>query len=176
MAEPLATEPLADSSGPDIRIRLFVLTSMSTPSESRHAPFHRLNPAAQLVMRAAQEEAESRGATYVVSGLLLLAAAKSSHNIAARLLQVLRTDSAKLTASVDDEWQSRPMALQDQPFTVISEAVGQAMAAEPDEPVTINRLIAATLRFEDSMASRIAARLGLRPEDVARQLLEQQGG
>lgn len=145
---------------------------MNKGRESRYAPFHRLDPDAQRLMQAAQVQADARGGTFVVSGFLLQEAAKSHDRIRARLLPALVADISSLMVIVDEEWRSRPSATQDDPPTLVSEAVASEWLRHPDEPVTVNRLMGAILQFEGAMASRIVRRLGMEPVELARQLVE----
>ena len=107
-----------------------------------------------------------------MSGLLLCAAANSGGSLSARLLGALDTDLDTLKAAVDAEWSARSHRMQDQPFTVVREAF-EAVERDspPDSELHVDVLLANMLRFPDSMASRVARRVGIEPSAVAERLM-----
>ena len=144
---------------------------MAEESPKRH-PIGRFDAEAKSAFTTAQRDAEGRGGKFLVSGLLLCAAANSGGSLSARLLGALDTDLDTLNAAVDAEWSARSHRMQDQPFTVVREAFE---AVERDSPpgseLHLDVLLANMLRFPDSMASRVARRVGKEPSAVAERLM-----
>jgi len=124
------------------------------------------------ILTSAQREVEARGGKYLVSGLILLAAASRDDSVSKRLLQAMKTDLATLTSAVDADWKaSRSQFLLDRPVTLIKEAINTVADATPAHAQAgVEDLIVAMLGYEESMASRVLARLGIAPKDVVTEL------
>ena len=126
---------------------------------------------AKGVFTSAQQDAERRGAKVLVSGLILLAAANADGGFSAILLDSIGCDLDRLTEAVAAEWNARSRYLQDQPVTLVNEAF-QSVAAEAQPGVQLHlpSLLATMLRYPDSMASRVATRVGVEPNVLAERL------
>jgi ATP-dependent Clp protease ATP-binding subunit ClpA len=138
----------------------------------RSYPFGQFDEHSKEILTSAQREVEARGGKYLVSGLILLAAASRDDSVSRRLLQAMKTDLATLTSAVDADWKaSRSQFLLDRPVTLIKEAIF-AVGDSTHAPVQagVEDLIVAMLGYEDSMASRVVTRLGIAPEDVVTEL------
>jgi hypothetical protein len=133
--------------------------------------FGRFDASTRRLLGVAQAEAERRGGSFLVSGLIMLAAASKGDLFSAKLLNAMGTDLSGLVAAVDAEWSDRSRYLQDQPVTLVNEAINSTVAATPPNlHPSIETLLAATLGFDDSMASRVVRRLGVEPSSVATEL------
>jgi len=131
--------------------------------------FGRFNASTRRLLGVAQ--AERRGGKFLVSGLILLAAASKGDAFSAKLLSAMRTDLSTLVAATDAEWSERSRYLQDEPATVVNEAINSTAAATPpNRHPGIETLLAAMLSFDKSMASRVVRRLGGVPDALAKQL------
>jgi hypothetical protein len=146
---------------------------LAEESHKRH-PVGRFDAQAKSAFTAAQRDAESRGGKVLVSGLLLYAAARTGGTLSSPLLEAMSTDIDTLNAAVDAEWNARLPWMQDQPFTVMKEAF-EAVARDspPDAELHLDALLAITLKFPDSMASRVVRRVGSEPSCVAERLMAQ---
>jgi ATP-dependent Clp protease ATP-binding subunit ClpA len=134
-------------------------------------PFGHFDAHSKTILTSAQREAEARGGKYLVSGLILLAAASREDSVSKRLRQAMETDLATLTSAVDAEWASRSQFLQDRPVTLIKDAINAAADSTQAHGLAgVEDLIVAMLGYEDSMASRVVARLGIAPKDVVNEL------
>ena len=144
---------------------------MAEESPKRH-PIGRFDAEAKSAFITAQRDAEVRGGKVLVSGLILCAAANSGGSLSARLLGALDTDLDTLNAAVDAEWSARSHRMQDQPLTVVREAF-EAVERDslPDSELHLDMLLSNMLRFPDSMASRVARRIGKEPSAVAERLM-----
>lgn len=112
-----------------------------------------------------------------MSGLILLAAAKADDDFAAGLLEAMGCDLDRLSEAVDGEWSSRSPSFQDgkagslQNPPLLNEAFHSVAAkAQPDAVLHLGALLATLLRNPDSMASRVAVRVGAEPTLVADRL------
>jgi ATP-dependent Clp protease ATP-binding subunit ClpA len=129
------------------------------------------DPHARAIFGAAQKEAEARGGSFVLSGFILLAAASGQDAGAIALLRSMNADLATLMNAVEVEWSSRSQYLQDAPPTLVNESINAvAGAIEPGSTASVTALLVAMLAYEDSMASRIVARLGVTPKQLASKL------
>jgi ATP-dependent Clp protease ATP-binding subunit ClpA len=134
----------------------------------RH-PVGLFNAHAKRVFVAAQRDADRRGGKVLVSGLILYAAANAGDRFSARLLEAMGTDLDTLNSAVDAEWSSRSVWLQDQPFSLLNEAF-QKVVADSGTRLRLGTLLAATLGYPDSMASRVVKRIGIEPAILAPRL------
>jgi len=126
---------------------------------------------ARAVLGDAQKEAEARGGTFVLSGFILLAAASGQDAVGIALLVSMNTNLATLMNAVEAEWSSRSPYLQDAPPTLVNESINAvAGAIEPGSTASVTSLLVAMLAYEGSMASRIVARLGVTPKQLASNL------
>lgn len=132
-------------------------------------PVGRFDPNTRGLLAAAQTEAERRGGRYLVSGLIMLEAPKGDA-FSSRLLSAMNTDLLTLTAAIDSELSERSFYLQDQPATLVNEAIESIVRSQPSKAPGIEALLAAMLRFEDSMACRVARRLRVEPADLMKDL------
>lgn len=99
----------------------------------------------------------------------MLAAASTDGPLARRVLASMKTDLATLTAAVDAEWTSRAAYLQDEPPTLLNASMhAVAEATGPGPQATADALLAAMLRYPESMASRIARRLNVDPDELSK--------
>jgi ATP-dependent Clp protease ATP-binding subunit ClpA len=138
------------------------------PRRHRVADF---DPHARGIFGAAQKAAEARGGSFLLSGFILLATASGQDAVAIALLRFMNTDLATLTNSVEAEWSSRSQYLQDAPPTLVNESINAvAGAIEPGGAASVTALLVAMLAYEDSMISRIVARLGVTPKQLASKL------
>lgn len=144
---------------------------MTDDGPNRH-PVAMFDTAAKAVFTSAQTEGERRGGNVLVSGLILFAAAKSGDAFAVRLLGAMGTDIDSLTNAVDVEWNvPSSVWMQDQPVTLIREAFESVAAeAEPDAELGLASLLGKFLGYPDSMASRVARRIGVEPTVLADRL------
>ena len=86
----------------------------------------------------------------------------------------MRTDLGTLNAAVDAEWGARSHWTQDQPMTLVNEAFrGVVDDAPPGAQLRLDALLAKMLSYRDSMASRVATRVGIDPAALADRLLLQ---
>lgn len=145
---------------------------MSTEPRKRH-PAGLFDERSKRVFGSAQQESEKRGGKFLVSGLILYAAAKAGDDFAARLQQAMGCDLDRLAEGVDAEWSARSPYMLDRPSTLVNESF-QAVASEaqPDTELHLSALLAAMLRYPDSMASRVAIRIGVEPNVLAERLTE----
>lgn len=144
-----------------------------TDEPRRRSPVGNFDASAKAAFISAQGDAERRGGKVLVSGLVMYAAAKAGNDFAERLLGALGIDLASLTEAVDDEWGARSVWMQDQPFTLVREAI-EAVAADaaPGEELHLLSLLSKFLGYPDSMASRVALRIGVEPRALANRLTE----
>jgi len=83
------------------------MSSDLTPGDSdwRH-PVGVFDSQARSAFSAAQREAEQRGGSFLVSGLILYAAAVAGDSFATRLCEAMGCDLDRLGQAVDAEWSS----------------------------------------------------------------------
>jgi len=140
---------------------------MATEDRPRH-PIGLFDAHAKAVFSAAQRDAERRGGKFLVSGLVLHAAATAGDHFSAALLGLIGVDVDALSAAVDAEWNAGSHRLQDQPPTLLNEALqAVAAAAQPDAQLDLASLLVELLAYPDSMATRIVRRVGADPNRVA---------
>lgn len=146
----------------------------SETSSKRRIPTNRLDPIVQRWLIAAQNEADRRGVHYLVSGLVLLAAAAAADEFARKLTEALNVSQVStLQDAFDREWEERSRLFLDQPPTIIREAIERAAAQTPEPGhASPQAFIAILLSFEDSMATRMTKRLGGSPLEVTHRLRE----
>ena len=139
---------------------------------NRSIPTHRLDPIVQRWLIAAQAEADRRGARYLLSGLVLLAAASAGDEFSRKLREALNVDHMSMVEDAFDmEWSDRPVSFLDQPPTIIRESIEKAAAgASESGGASPQSFISILLSFDDGMAARIAKRLGANPMEVSRRL------
>ena len=151
------------------------MSSDLTPGDSdwRH-PVGVFDSQARSAFTAAQREAERRGGSFLVSGLILYAAAVTGDAFATRLCEAMGCDLDRLGQAVDAEWSSRSPYLQDRPATLVNEAFQSVAsgAANTTLELRLPALLIAMLDYPDSMASRLARRLDVEPAVLARRLSE----
>ena len=151
------------------------MSSDLTPRDSqwRH-PVGVFDSHARSAFSGAQREAERRGGSFLVSGLILYAAAITGDTFATRLCEAMGCDLDRLGQAVDAEWSSRSPFLQDQPATLVNEAFQSVAsgAANTTLELRLPALLIAMLDYPESMASRLARRLDLEPAVLARRLSE----
>jgi hypothetical protein len=86
----------------------------------------------------------------------------------------MKSDLTALRNAVDAEWNSRSRYLQDRPPTLVNEAINAVTdSTQARGQAGVEDLIVAMLGYEDSMASRVVARLGVAPKDVINELSPQ---
>ncbi len=141
---------------------------MNDSQTGQRHPIGLFDSHAKAVFTAAQMDAEKRGGKFLVSGLILYAAARADDELAGSLVKAMSTELDTLGQAVDAEWSSRNRFLQDQPFTLVNE-VFQSVASElgPGQQPRLSTFLAKVLGYPDSMASRVVRRLGVEPTDVA---------
>ena len=145
---------------------------MNTEPRKRH-PSGLFDAHAKRAFVSAQQEAEERGGKFLVSGLVLHMAAKAEDDFAARLLDAMGCDLSRLDQAVDAEWSARSPYMQDRPATLVNKAFNAvASEAQPDTELQLEALLVRMLSYPDSMASRVAARLGVEPHVLAQRLTE----
>lgn len=143
---------------------------MSVEPRKRH-PLGLFDAPAKTVFAAAQREAESRGGTFLISGFILYAAAKAGDQFAAVLLEAMGCDLDRLAQATDAEWSGRSKYLQDRPTTLVNEAFQKvAGEAQPGSELRLSVLLAAMLAYPESMATRVAVRVGIEPKVLAERL------
>jgi hypothetical protein len=179
--DPLAIGPIGTSYRPvcqQCKYRLASLDAGKSTNESsgdlgpdKKHPLGLFDPSARLVFAAAQHEAELRGGTFLISGLIVYAAAKADDEFAFLLLEALGCDLHKLADAIDAEWAGRSEYLQDRPATLVNQAFNSlAAVAQPGSEFHLPALVAAMLAYPDSMASRVATRVGVDPKMLAERL------
>jgi ATP-dependent Clp protease ATP-binding subunit ClpA len=137
------------------------------PGTPKRHPIGNFDQNSKGVFTAAQNEAEARGGKFLLSGFILLAAASRPGPIAARLLESMKTDVVALRAAVDAEWASKSGHLQDRPPTLVNEAIRAVVnSTQGGGQAGVEALLAVLLGYEDSMATRVVARLGVDPKHV----------
>jgi ATP-dependent Clp protease ATP-binding subunit ClpA len=138
----------------------------------------RLDPSVRAWLVNAQADADSRGAKYVVSGLILGAAASAGDQFAERLLDLLHLELDQLRSAIDEEWDRVPPSHQDEPIAAISDTIARSVSQLPsaDSLVTQEMFLASLISFDDAMAARVIRRVGQNPAEVARRLLAHPGG
>src|SRR6266850_8497699 len=180
--DPLAMGPVGTRYRPvcwECRQRLSKLgegmSSGLSPGDSdwRHAS-GTFDGQARSAFSAAQQEAERRGGSFLVSGLILYEAAVAGDAFATRLCEAMGCDLDRLGQAVDAEWTSRSPYLQDRPATLVNEAFQSVAsgAANTTLELRLPALLIAMLDYPDSMASRLARRLDVEPAVLARRLSE----
>ena len=143
---------------------------MATEGRPRH-PVGLFDAHAKAVFLAAQQDAERRGAKFLVSGLVLHAAATAGDQFSAALLGLIGVDLDALDAAVDAEWDAGSHRLQDQPPTLLNQAFqAVAAAAPPRMELDLASLLVEILAYPDSMATRVVRRVGADPNRVAEEL------
>jgi len=151
------------------------MSSDLTPGDTdwRH-PVGVFDSSARSAFSAAQREAERRGGSFLVSGLILYAAAIAGDSFATRLCEAMGCDLDRLGQAVDAEWGSRSPVLQDRPATLVNEAFQSVAsgAANTTLELRLPALLIAMLGYPDSMASRLARRLDVEPAVLAGRLSE----
>ncbi len=136
------------------------------PERKRH-PVGLFHAHAKRVFSSAQRKAERRGENFLISGLLLYSAANLG-DVFARTLAAMNTDLDRLNAAVDEEWSGRSHFVQDDPVTLVNEAFSSVAAGvEPGSAPGFSALLAAMLRYPNSMASRVVRRADVDPVRLA---------
>jgi len=145
---------------------------VSTEPRQRH-PVGLFDADGKRVFTSAQQDAERRSGSFLISGLILYAAAKAGDRFSDVLLEAMGCNLDQFTEAVDSEWSAQTRYLQDQPATLVNEAF-QSVAAgmQPGADLHVSVLLAAMLRYPNSMASRLATRLGIEPLLLAERLTE----
>ncbi|SRR6266851_2250778 len=145
---------------------------MTGEPRKRH-PIGLFDARAKRVFGSAQREAEERGGKFLISGLILHVAAKAQDDFAALLLDAVGGDLSRLDEAVDAEWSARSPFMQDRPATLVNEAFDAiASEAQPDTELQLAALLVRILSYPDSMASRVAVRVGVEPHVLAQRLTE----
>jgi len=178
--DPLAKGPVGTKYRPVCREcrQLLANVSEGMPSDLTHGERDRRHPVGlfdsqtKSAVSAAQKEADRRGGSFLVSGLILYAAAVAGDALAARICEAMGCDLERLGQAVDAEWSSRSPYLQDRPATLVNEAFQSVAsgAANPTLELRLPALLIAMLDYPDSMASRLASRLDVEPAVLARRL------
>ena len=145
---------------------------MATEPRKRH-PVGLFDADAKRVFTAAQQDADRRGGSFLISGLILYAAAKAGEGFSEVLLEAMGCNLDQLTEAVESEWSARTRYRQDQPATLVNEAF-QTVAAgmQPGTDLHLSALLAAMLSYPNAMASRLATRVGIEPLLLAERLTE----
>ncbi len=140
------------------------------PERKRH-PVGLFDAHAKHVLSCAQREAERRGGKFLISGLLLYSAANLGDVFARRLNEAMNTELDSLNAAVDAEWRGRSPFFEDDPVTLVNEAcTSVAAGVEPGSAPSFSALLAAMLRYPNSMASRVVRRVDVDPVRLAERL------
>ncbi len=143
---------------------------------------NRLSPAAERALQAALEEASSLGHTYIGSEHLLLGLLHESDSVAARLLHARGVEIEAVRGTVIDlsgegavsKLSSADMTprtrriLRDSIQAIPRQTTGEAAAGET---VGTEHLLYALLCAGDSVAVRMLRAMGVRPDDIKRDIL-----
>ena len=131
-------------------------------------PMNQLDADARKILAAAQRLATDAGHRYLLSGDVLVAAWRDNTHVRERLAEHLPLELEALRQAYELELESRPPALQDDPPTLVSEAIAAAASRKSSSAsVPLSTVLAEMFRVADSMASRIVRRLGLDNKQAA---------
>ena len=133
----------------------------------------RLDPEIQAWLLAAQVQADNRGASHLVSGLVLIAAAQGDSDFSKAIRNTLesRAPSTSVEVLLELEWSERTVRHLDQPATLVREAI-EMSAAEVDQESSVRplRFVATLVSFDDGMATRMVRRAGMQPAEFLESL------
>ncbi len=139
--------------------------------------FERFTDRARNVMALANEEAQTKGRGYIGSGQILLGLVREDTGIAAVVLARRQVDYVRLRLAMEERAEENPEeAVSGHPprtpeaIDVIRKSLDQARRLGHDY-IGTEHILLGLLKVTESTAGGMLERMGIKPEDIRREVL-----